>query len=94
MGDKKIIDEENIDTLKKVTAGEPKYKLSNANVFVSPGGYHYIDYLDPVNKICDSKEADLTDDDIDYIEKSLQFNSEKYENHVKIVNKLLPVNGQ
>jgi 2-polyprenyl-3-methyl-5-hydroxy-6-metoxy-1,4-benzoquinol methylase len=85
-----IIDGENIDTLKKITTGEPKYKLSNANVFVSPGGYHYIDYLDPINNISDLEEADLTDEDIEYIEKSLQFNSEKYENHVKIVNRLIP----
>jgi 2-polyprenyl-3-methyl-5-hydroxy-6-metoxy-1,4-benzoquinol methylase len=36
-----------------------------------------------------SDEINLSDEDIDYIEKSLQYNFEKYENQVKIVNRLL-----
>ena len=71
---------ENIDELKHVTSGEPKYRLSNPNVFVSPDGYHYIDYLDPVEDI--SPEIDgqeLPEEEVAYIEKSLQSNMQRFE---------------
>lgn len=77
---------ENIDILKEFVDCKPKYKLSNANVIVSPGGYHYIDYLDPIEDI--SSEVDgipLTDEDVIYIEKSLQSNYQRFENQVNIV---------
>lgn len=79
---------ENFDELKHQTNGEPKYKLTSANVFVSPNGFHYIDYLDPVQEI--SPEIDgsgLTDKEINYIEKSLQSNPERIENQVNAVKK-------
>ena len=69
---------ENIDKLKSQTTGKSRYKLSNANVFVSPGGFHYIDHLDPVESV--SPEIDgsgLTEVEVTYIEKSLQSNPER-----------------
>lgn len=77
---------ENIDTLKHSTAGRPSYRLANANVFVSPRGYHYIDYLDPVENLSpEIDESVLTDEEITYIEKSLQSNPERFENQANIV---------
>lgn len=79
---------ENIDELKHQTAGAPRYKLSNANVFVSPGGFHYIDHLDPMEEI--SPEIDgtgLTEAEVMYIEKSLQSNPERLEKQVEAVKR-------
>ena len=79
---------ENIDELKRSTSGFPKYRLSNANVFVSPGGYHFIDYLDPLQAISPQIDGSgLTDEEIVYIEKSLQSNPERIENQVNTVKK-------
>lgn len=86
---------ENIDELKRSTSGSPKYKLSNANVFVSPGGYHFIDYLDPVEKISPQIDGSgLTDEEVAYIEKSLQSNPERFENQVNVVKKHAPVKNK
>jgi 2-polyprenyl-6-hydroxyphenyl methylase/3-demethylubiquinone-9 3-methyltransferase len=84
---------ENIDSLKGVTHGRPTYRLSNANVFTSPSGYHYIDYLDPVEDISpEIDETALTDEIVVYIEKSLQSNSERFEKQASIVkNYLSPI---
>lgn len=79
---------ENLDELKHQTSGAPTYKLANANVFVSAGGFHYIDHLDPMTEV--SPEIDgsaLTDEEITYIEKSLQSNPERLENQVAAVNR-------
>ena len=77
---------EHIDTLKHSTTGKPSYRLANANVFVSPRGYHYIDYLDPVESLSpEIDESVLTEEEITYIEKSLQSNSERFENQANIV---------
>jgi len=77
---------ENIDDLKNSIVGKPKYRLSNANVFVSANGYHYIDYLDPVEDISPQiDQTALTDEDISYIEQTLQSNPERFENQVNIV---------
>ena len=77
---------ENIDTLKHSAAGKPRYRLANANVFVSPRGYHYIDHLDAVEKLSpEIDESALTDQEITYIEKSLQSNPKRLENQVNIV---------
>ena len=78
---------ENIDELKHSNVGVLKYKLKNANVFESPGGYTYIDYLDPVEEISpDIDESELSDQEIEYLEKELQSNLERFENQVNIVN--------
>lgn len=81
---------ENLDELKHKTEGEPKYKLKSANVFVSPNGFHYIDYLDPVQEISPIIDGSgLTDEEINYIEKSLQSNPERIENQVQAVKKYI-----
>lgn len=79
---------ENIDAIKHNTSGAPKYKLSNANVFVSPGGFHYVDHLDPVEEISpEINGSGLTEAEIMYIEKSLQSNPERIENQVSAVKR-------
>ena len=86
---------ENFDKLKQNITGTPKYKLTSANIFVSPNGFHYIDYLDPVQEI--SPEIDgrgLTDEEINYIEKSLQSNPERIENQVNAVKKYMDLNNK
>ena len=83
---------ENIDTLKRSDAGMVKYRLSNAVVLVSPGGYHFIDYLDPVEKeSSETSPAEPTPEDVAYIEKSLQSNSDRFENQVRIVSSRVTV---
>ena len=79
---------ENIDELKSKTSGKPKYKLTNANVFVSPGGFHYIDHLDPMEEVSPEIDgSELTETEIAYIEKSLQSNLERLENQIAAVKR-------
>jgi len=79
---------QSIDDLKKSNNNVLKYQLSNANVFVSTEGYHYIDYLDPVEDISpEIDETALTDKEVLYIQKSLQSNSKRFNDHVDIVKK-------
>lgn len=74
---------ENFDDLKHQTNGEPRYKLSGADVFVSPGGFHYINHLDPVEEISPVIDGSgLTGEEIAYIEKSLQSNPERVAHQV------------
>ena len=85
---------ENFDELKHQTQGLPAYKLSGANVFVSPGGFHYIDHLDPMEEI--SPEIDgsgLTNEEIAYIERSLQSNPGRIQNQVDAVQRHGKING-
>lgn len=86
---------ENIDELKNKTSGKPKYTLTNANVFVSPGGFHYIDHLDPIEEV--SPEIDgsgLTEAEVAYIEKSLQSNPERLENQIAAVMRHTTIAGK
>jgi 2-polyprenyl-6-hydroxyphenyl methylase/3-demethylubiquinone-9 3-methyltransferase len=86
---------ENLDHLKHHTSGTPKYILTNANVFVSPGGFHYIDHLDPMEEV--SPEIDgsaLSDAEIAYIEKSLQSNPERLENQIAAVKRHMSISGK
>src|SRR5688500_4571650 len=72
------MNKENIDALKKLPpkAAHLTYKLKNANVYVSAEGYHFTDYLDPVEEISPEIDASqLTDDESSYIETQLQANS-------------------
>ena len=79
---------ENIDSLKHNPTGFPKYRLSGANVFVSPNGFHFIDHLDPVEQISPTIDGSaLTDEEISYIEKSLQSNPERIEHQVDAVRR-------
>lgn len=82
------------DSVKRVAMGEPRYKLSNARVHVSPKGFHYIDYLDPVSAIDpEISGADLTGDEIDYIERQLQSNAGRFEHQVETVRKFIDPAG-
>ena len=86
------MNKENIDVLKSHPAegGQLTYKLKNANVYVSEEGYHFTDYLDPVEEI--SPEIDpsqLTEEESSYIETQLQANSQKFSNQVNILKKHL-----
>lgn len=83
---------ENIDELKNSISGTPRYKLKNATVYVSPGGYHYTDYLDELEDISTVVDGvDLTEKEIAYIETMLQSNSDRFENQAKIVQTHLPL---
>lgn len=86
---------ENIDSIKQKPIGSPKYKLSSANVFVSPNGFHFIDYLDPVEAISPIIDGSaLTSEEIAYIEKSLQSNPERIEHQVYTVRRHKDVSGK
>lgn len=79
-----------IDDLKHNTAGKPRYRLANANVFVSQEGYHYIDFLDAVENLStETGESVLTDEMIAYIEKQLQSNPDRFENQTAVVKSYL-----
>ncbi|HSL45903.1 MAG TPA: class I SAM-dependent methyltransferase [Anaerolineales bacterium] len=88
------MDLENIDALKEHPAqtARLKYRLKNANVFVSRGGYHFIDYLDPVETISpDIDSSQLTDKESSYIETHLHANTEKFTHQVEVLKKYLPL---
>jgi len=83
----------NIDELKKHPGEKAKltYKLKNADVYVSADGFHFIDYLDPVEDISPEIDASqLTDEVASYIETQLQANAQKFNNQADTVRKHLP----
>jgi 2-polyprenyl-3-methyl-5-hydroxy-6-metoxy-1,4-benzoquinol methylase len=85
---------ENLDEIKRMPreGGRLKYKLKNANVFVSKGGFHFIDVLDPVEAIPPEIDAsELTDEVAAYIETQLQANVNKFNNQAGIVSKYIPL---
>ncbi len=85
---------EEIDALKERPAESAKltYKLKNADVYVSADGFHFIDYLDPVEEIPPEIDASqLTDEVASYIETQLQANGQKFNNQANIVRKHLPL---
>ena len=84
---------ENIDEVKRRRLGVLKYRLSNASVYVSPGGIHYIDYLDDMGDV-DSADVVLTDQDVSYIERLLQSNRDRFDSQVSIVLKYVDVIGK
>src|SRR5690349_1493367 len=89
-----LMTHENLDALKKCPSDSARfrYKLKNANVYVSRGGYHFTDYLDPVEEI--SPEIDgtqLTDQESAYIETQLQANGQKFNHQVEVFKKHLAV---
>lgn len=86
---------ENIDELKHQTSGEPKYRLSGANVYVSPGGFHYINHLDPVEEVPPEIDGSgLTETEIAYIEKSLQSNPERLGKQIAAVQRHTSIAGK
>jgi 2-polyprenyl-6-hydroxyphenyl methylase/3-demethylubiquinone-9 3-methyltransferase len=91
-----LMDRENIDALKDhpTLHADLRYRLRHANVYVSRAGYHFTDYLDPVEEI--SPEIDptqLTDQASSYIETQLQANSQRFEHQVQVIKKFLPLAG-
>ena len=85
---------ENIDALKKHPTENARltYKLRNADVYVSAGGFHFIDYLDPVEDIPPEIDASqLTGETAAYIETQLQANASKFNNQADTVRKHLPL---
>lgn len=86
--------QEDIDALKHQPADKARlaYRLRNANVYVSPQGFHFIDYLDPVEKISAEIDASqLTAQESAYIETQLQANLNKFKNQVETLTKhMLP----
>lgn len=85
---------ENIDALKKDPAANARlrYRLKNANVYVSAGGYHFTDYLDPVAELrAEVDGTQLTHQEAAYIETQLQANSQKFNHQVEVLRKQLPL---
>jgi 2-polyprenyl-6-hydroxyphenyl methylase/3-demethylubiquinone-9 3-methyltransferase len=86
----------NIDEAKIHIAsqGHLKYKLSHADVFVSPEGFHFTDYLDPVEGIDPEVDASqLTEAEASYIESQLQANLNKFNNQAATLARYLPLRG-
>ena len=83
---------ENIDALKQQPSESAKltYQLKNADVYVSADGFHFTDYLDPVEEISPIIDASqLTEEIAAYIETQLQANSQKFNNQADTVRKHL-----
>ena len=86
----------NIDSLKEQPASNAglTYRLKNANVYVSPEGFHFIDYLDPVETIPAEIDASkLTAQESAYIETQLQANLKKFSNQADILARHLSLPG-
>jgi 2-polyprenyl-6-hydroxyphenyl methylase/3-demethylubiquinone-9 3-methyltransferase len=84
----------NIDSLKKHPAGSTRltYKLRNANVYVSVEGFHFTDYLDPVEQISpEIDQTQLTHQESAYIETQLHANTQKFEHQVEVLQQHLPM---
>ena len=85
---------EDIDALKRDPAAGARlaYKLRNANVYVSQRGFHFIDYLDPLEEITvEIDAAQLTNQESAYIETQLQANLNKFKKQAGILAKHLPL---
>lgn len=83
---------ENIDALKQHPFQHARltYKLKNADVYVSSAGFHFIDYLDPVEDLSPEINAsELTGEVAAYIETQLQANAKKFQNQANIVKQHL-----
>ncbi|HJS17551.1 MAG TPA: class I SAM-dependent methyltransferase [Anaerolineales bacterium] len=88
------MDMEDIDALKlhPVDGARLRYKLRNANVYVSPQGFHFTDYLDPLEDLPTEIDASqLTEAESAYIESQLQANLNKFKNQAGILAKHLPL---
>ena len=87
---------DSIDALKRNPArgSHLAYKLKNANVYVSDEGFHFIDYLDPLDEISsDIDLSQLTDKESSYIENQLQANTQKFEHQANILKKHIPLDN-
>jgi 2-polyprenyl-6-hydroxyphenyl methylase/3-demethylubiquinone-9 3-methyltransferase len=84
----------NIDSMKKHPAESARltYTLRNANVYVSREGFHFTDYLDPVEEISPEIDAtQLTAQESAYIETQLQANTQKFRHQVEVFKKYLSI---
>jgi SAM-dependent methyltransferase len=87
-----LMERENIDALKERPASHARlrYRLRNANVYVSQGGYHFTDYLDPVGEITPEIDgSQLTSEEAAYIETQLQANAERFRHQVHVLGQHL-----
>jgi 2-polyprenyl-6-hydroxyphenyl methylase/3-demethylubiquinone-9 3-methyltransferase len=87
------MERENIDALKQYPGEHARlqYRLRNANVYVSREGYHFTDYLDPVDEISPEIDASqLTEAESAYIETQLHANLQKFNHQVEMLRKHLP----
>ena len=78
----------NIDSLKQNPSAQARltYKLKNANVYVSREGFHFTDYLDPVEEVSVEIDASqLTTAETSYIETQLQANLQKFRNQAELL---------
>jgi 2-polyprenyl-6-hydroxyphenyl methylase/3-demethylubiquinone-9 3-methyltransferase len=85
---------ENLDALKQhpTQGAQLRYKLKHANVYVSRGGYHFTDYLDPVDEVSPEIDASqLTPEESAYIETQLQANAQRFRHQVEVLKKYLPL---
>jgi 2-polyprenyl-6-hydroxyphenyl methylase/3-demethylubiquinone-9 3-methyltransferase len=86
----------NIDEAKIHIASQARlqYRLRNANVYVSSEGFHFTDYLDPVEGIDPNIDASqLTEAESSYIESQLQANLNKFNNQAATLAAYLPLHG-
>ena len=84
----------NIDERKRQPAEPARlvYRLKNANVYASPEGFHFTDYLDPVERLTPEIDASqLTQSESAYIESQLQANLKKFRNQADILAEALPL---
>lgn len=85
---------EDIDALKHRPSERARlaYRLRNADVYVSPGGFHFTDYLDPVQELSPQVDASaLTGQEAAYIETQLQANLLKFTHQVEVLKNHLPL---
>jgi 2-polyprenyl-6-hydroxyphenyl methylase/3-demethylubiquinone-9 3-methyltransferase len=86
------MERENIDALKQrpAQAARLAYKLRKANVYISPAGFHFTDYLDPVAEFPPEIDpSQLTAQESSYIETQLQANAQKFIHQVEILGRHL-----
>ena len=91
-----FMERENLDALKEdpTRKARLRYKLRNANVYVSAGGFHFTDYLDPVSDISAEIDASqLTESESAYIETQLQANAQRFAGQVDVLRAHLPLRG-
>ncbi|MGE5461873.1 MAG: class I SAM-dependent methyltransferase [Syntrophothermus sp.] len=82
----------NIDELKRHPGEQAQltYRLRNANVYVSREGFHFTDYLDPVETIPPEIDpSQLTSAESAYIESQLQANLNKFRNQADLLTRYL-----
>jgi len=85
---------ETIDACKHHPAREARltYKLRDANVYVSPQGFHFTDYLDPVAELSGQIDAaQLTKEEESYIETQLHANLKKFRQQADALARHLPL---